>query len=133
MDSKTRRLPSPEERGVKAASSTCLDGEYCGTTKYYQINYIDIFWKTSKHAGKGKKVYFTNETKCEIVLVRNPIPKTDKLTHFKTPGLKTPRDYDDWSSCTRCSIVSAPDDKRTIYTHGLAGMNKSASYKKLDR
>ena len=99
---------------LKASSSTCLDGEYSGSIKYYKVNYIENFGTKSKHSGKIKKIYFIDKDNKEVVLVKNPIPKSNDLTQFKTPGKKK-NQYDKWSSCTHCALIEPPLDPRTIY------------------
>jgi hypothetical protein len=122
--------PNEDESWLCAISSTSLDGEYCGNTKYYKVLGVTRFSKASKHYDKVKMVYFKEkymDTINDIILKRSSIPNSDILTAFKTPGLKMPRDFDPWASCTQCRLIAEPEDKRNVQEYGLAGMPRGLS------
>ena len=101
---KKKMTSTSGQKFLRVYTTTCLDGERTISVRYLKIHKYELFGQKSKLKGQIKKVYFT-ENGNEKCLTRFCIKNSDHVSKFKTPGLKTPRDYDPYSSCTNCTIV----------------------------
>lgn len=89
---------------LKICSTSCLDGERT----------YEYFGDKSKLKGKIKKIYFTDNGN-QKSLIRHCLPKSNVPSQFKTPGLKTPRDFDIYSSCANCTIVQKSGEEEDSF------------------
>lgn len=103
---------------LKICSTSCLDGERTRDIRFLKIDKVEYFGNKSKLKGEIKKVYFTDNGN-EKSLIRHCIPNSNIPSQFKTPGLKTPRDFDEYSSCANCTIVSESSIAEDSFTTKL--------------
>ena len=89
---------------LKICSTSRLDGKRTVSIRFLKIVKVEYFDNKSKLKGEIKKIYFTDNGN-EKYLIRHCLPNSNIPSQYKTLRLKTPRDFDEYSSFANCTIV----------------------------
>lgn len=118
----TKNTPKHDEAWMRVVSQTHLDGEYTMDKRFFRVVKVSRFGRTSQHSGAVREATFVDDKGKEVKLKRNPIPNSTRLTKFQTPPkLRRLLGYDEWSSCTTCTLASRSEEP--VYVHRLHGMS----------